>query len=1160
MTEPKQSTLHLPKKAGESTTRLFANGRYVAMGTPKHGGLATVHRAYDTQLERHVALKVFRGTGVSDEVIDESFRRETQALSDLRHSNIVEILGSGRDPETGEHYIAMEWVPADLDAIAKSKPFNDWGGYFRAIGRQLLEAIAFAHTHSVVHRDIKPSNVLVTNEKVVKVCDFGISKIRNFFQPGVTLAQFATPAFSPPEPDDGSFSYTRDVFAFAALSVHVLAPQEPKSLIEVHQVLDALAIDGRIKNLLRRCLSLDVPAERPQSAAVLLSELERLMPSAPSKSAPILFVLTNRVRSILQVDQGILEDSKALEFVEHDLMGAAGAMQPPAVQSSPSTAPQSEYSIRLIGSRYGYYAVPTEDGAKLKLTTALEYPPSMLEAERDKASPLSFGFARDGVPSAKSEENLRLLTQHLVEFEARQKEELAQKRATQIFDTWLNLLFAKTELERRRRRNLEYTNVTVAGGTYRFTLSHAEEAASLLEQDVRVEGARGREYCGVVIAVDADAVVTVPTERSSLEGDELPESGLIHVDTAKADAALDKQKAALDAVRFGRSVNPSLGSFIASPDQTPVVPAVDVEFIQENIDEDKQEAVKAAMAKPALLLVQGPPGTGKTTFITELVLQTLREAPEARILLSSQTHVALDNSIERISKVARGQVRIVRVGSDQDVRISESAKALLIDRQLPEMRRTALESGKRFIESWAKTNDIDISSVNMALALERCASLAEREEQVRSRISELRPLLSEERRAALDADTKSDIDQELQELMKESESIARDMRDAFADVRKHEADADTIKHLQSCTAGELRAWADDYAPPSGKAKNLRKLLQIHTDWGARFGRNKEFRAALVASSQVVAGTCLGVMAVPGRLHIEYDLCIIDEASIATPTEVLVPMSRARRVVLVGDSKQLSPFQDPDLRNQGLLEKYGLKPENQRDTLFNHLAEQLPEGFRKRLSKQHRMVPAIGNLVSECFYEGALQSERKEVANRLSAVLRKPVVWLSTAAVDRRRSRSVGTSHENRFEVQQVTALLGRIDFILSRATPKSVPISIAVLSGYRAQRDALRSAIELQRHAWSSFSEVFVNVVDAFQGREADIVVFSVTRSDDRGLGFLKEIERINVALSRGRDNLVIVGDHVFCEQAGGEVNPLREVLNYIRRNPDSCVLEQVTE
>src|SRR5208282_5041542 len=132
-------------------------------------------------------------------------------------------------------------------------------------------------------------------------------------------------------------------------------------------------------------------------------------------------------------------------------------------------------------------------------------------------------------------------------------------------------------------------------------------------------------------------------------------------------------------------------------------------------------------------------------------------------------------------------------------------------------------------------------------------------------------------------------------------------------------------------------------------------------------------------------------------------------------------------------------------------------------------------------------------------------------------------------------------------------LLGRAHFELSNRKGTQGPISVAILTGYAPQKDKLKAAIDAKRREWPHFSDVFVNVVDAFQGREADMLVFSITRSDERGLGFLREMERINVALSRGKEYLAIVGDHMFCQQAEGSQNPLKDVLDYIRRHPADC-------
>ncbi|RYZ78020.1 MAG: serine/threonine protein kinase, partial [Proteobacteria bacterium] len=227
--------LTLGSKKPQAAPRIFANGRYVTSGSPRSGGIANVYKALEIETGKNVAIKVFRNSSGVDDVVKESFRREARALSELKHENIVKIIDSGLEADTGEHFIIMEWVPQDLESIRQAGYLEDWGKYFEQVGRPVLSALALAHSKSVVHRDIKPSNILMGDDGIARVCDFGISKLRNFIDPGVTLSHFASVPFAPPEQDDGSYSYTRDVFGFAALSVAMLSKELPKSHADLHR-------------------------------------------------------------------------------------------------------------------------------------------------------------------------------------------------------------------------------------------------------------------------------------------------------------------------------------------------------------------------------------------------------------------------------------------------------------------------------------------------------------------------------------------------------------------------------------------------------------------------------------------------------------------------------------------------------------------------------------------------------------------------------------------------------------------------------------------------------------------------------------------------------------------------------------------------------------
>jgi superfamily I DNA and/or RNA helicase len=307
-------------------------------------------------------------------------------------------------------------------------------------------------------------------------------------------------------------------------------------------------------------------------------------------------------------------------------------------------------------------------------------------------------------------------------------------------------------------------------------------------------------------------------------------------------------------------------------------------------------------------------------------------------------------------------------------------------------------------------------------------------------------------------------------------------------------------------------------------------------------------------SQVIAGTCVGLSV--NIKDMMFDLCIVDEASKATATEVLVPLSRARRWILVGDVHQLPPFQEEALRKSDFLNKYELSEGDIKETLFERLLKTLPSECCKSLTIQHRMVAPIGNLVSECFYGGRLKSEEKPLDTCLQEVLPRPVTWFTTAKLPNHREGYANPSYENLCEANIVLQLLGQLNSVAEKAQKS---YSVAVLTGYAKQRMLLNRTLAPEFKNWKALT-VDCNTVDAFQGREADIAVYSVTRSNPKGeMGFLGQIERLNVALSRGKLGLVIVGNHEFCLTAN-DPNPLRDVLNHINRHPKECKIQEFKE
>src|SRR5258708_6262414 len=516
------------------------------------------------------------------------------------------------------------------------------------------------------------------------------------------------------------------------------------------------------------------------------------------------------------------------------------------------------------------------------------------------------------------------------------------------------------------------------------------------------------------------------------------------------------------------------------------------------------------------------------------------------------------------ARLAIDRQRAVRIGRSENSRISKAVESLLLDSQMDAWREEVLQKGRVFLEELASRQGISHKEVQIGIEFEKLSvtqedlnELKTREMAIESRIGELTPKVPPVKSGATIKAPSQDEIQSRRDLEEERDKVKAEMRSRAAQCEAIRAtlknlDPDTSQ-LVSLPSNELHTWAETFLPKNEVNEKLRRMFEIHAEWQARFGRTSDFQAALLRAAQVVAGTCVGMASIKGVSELDFDVCIVDEASKAAPTELLVPLSRCRRWIVVGDQRQLPPFIDEGFRDPETLERFGLNEHSIKATLFDRLQELLPAECKTVLSTQYRMVPAIGNLISECFYSSTLKSAPKEWDRTFEGVLPKPVVWLSTSRDLKRHESPVGRSYQNDLEIRVIHSLLKRLNSVASSTGRRW---KVAVLTGYAPQIAMLEKRFGRDvgdcRHL-----DIEWNTVDAVQGRQADVTIYSVTRSNPQGkIGFLRDASRLNVALSRSRHYLVLVGDHEFFRDARGE-NPFKKVIDYIDRHPQNCKFQE---
>jgi serine/threonine protein kinase/flagellar biosynthesis GTPase FlhF len=1151
--------------------------RYTLPSTPVHSGrLADIYQAYDFTDRRDVAVKLFKSGLCGDSVVRESFYRESQRLMDLRHSSLIRMLDFGEDGPDGRPYLVLEWGGTPLDKwLNDGSTFRDWADFYDTVGRRILAGIAYAHSRDTSHRELKPSDFLISPlDGEFRLADFGVSKYPEFLDQALNIAEFIRPnePFSPVNGYDHAYSTATDVWGYAVICLYVLTKSD-QCLTRWDQIPDLLArleAPQEIRDILGDALRPEA-AERPHNASVLLTRLDqahaKLRRPPPAMTCGLILgpKAKERFRGLFPgVDSQVKIETELVNDLRDGppLIGAFVITD--AETGKPSVDPTTYailgQSLRLIAK------IDNQSQAKFFITDVSRPPDALQERNRNDAWDCNLQFVFGTPASGKQAiESLRRGHEAFVEKDGERKR---QREEESLFENWTRLLQLRIE-HAEDAKSYDYDGFEADENRYVFRTTQRVDA-TILNETWMVEGTK------LVGEIDytEEYSITLFVERKAPGG--LPPKGRLIIDSRASKGPLKRQLHALQAMRNPRNSRQEvLKKCLIHPADAEVSPGEigEIEWVSKGLDPNKQAVIKAALASADVFKVEGPPGTGKTTFIAELILQFLKRNPGKRVLLTSQTHIAVDNAIEKVVQF-RSDLRITRVGF-QESKVAPSVHPhLLVNRLEPWRQRTRRES-ERFVTQFAKRAGFDSTKIQQGIdvglllqARLELQQIEKREAEVETALQTVRAefFAKDERgESTADADRaellNSELDrlrEELNELREARQKRAQAKRDAEKEFqRKYPADKDLIRESND----ELSVWRDGLVGASPLAQRISGLFSLQAEWLQRFTRDDDCAEIILLDSDLIAGTCIGITS--GDTEDEgYGLCIVDEASKATLPEALVPMIRSERWVLVGDQRQLPPFVDVALRNPRFFADNRIDSEIVKETLLARLDRlELPAHSQAMLTQQHRMVPAIGNLVSTIFYGGKLESVHnpdREIPDSLGAVVSAPVAWFSTSREKYRREQSPNGSFFNPLESEWTATLLGRLEFYHARSTqPKNATrkkLKVAVLTGYAAQRGHLT-----QRIADESCPnlEIECHTVDSYQGREADVVIFSITRSNIHGrAGFLSSLERINVALSRARYALWIIGDADFCRDLGG-ATPLADVLRYIETHSTDCLVKE---
>ena len=505
-----------------------------------------------------------------------------------------------------------------------------------------------------------------------------------------------------------------------------------------------------------------------------------------------------------------------------------------------------------------------------------------------------------------------------------------------------------------------------------------------------------------------------------------------------------------------RPINPNLPNFIFDPKyagETVVDLNAAMEDIRShkigNLNDRQLEAVTKSVLAKDLALIQGPPGTGKTTVIAEIIWQEIRKNPDCRILLTSQTNLAVDNALERLQ--GQAGIRPVRIGKP--------------DKLEPEGRRFSLP----VMDSWAQ--DAKNSDDNATrIWIDRIVKKISNDPKYSSAISSWK-----------------------------SELEAKDKHSRTEFSRLYRSNVNLV--AATCSICGSRDFMESYSDMFG---------------------GKE------------------------RSDMFFDVVIMDEASKATPLEMAVPLVLGKKIIVIGDHKQLPPMMDENTIDSAL-EKIGKKEiaeklqkaESQFKRLFEAAAK-VRKTIVATLDTQYRMHEQIMNTIKQFYQEelaatGGLKCgitetmDIPDLANKGSrwhGITLNPIIQPSTHAVwiDVHTPETyLNPGYKNEGELKAIDLVLkalqqadGYSEFVNAQQKPEDKEVGI--ITFYSAQSREIKKKYKGKNYR--------MDVVDRFQGMERNIIIVSTVRSNPKNnIGFAKEIERINVAFSRARRLLIVVGN-----------------------------------
>lgn len=1092
------------------------------------------------------------------------FLSRVSALADAAPDYLPKIQDFGMATRSSQLFLVTEHISGAtwLDAMSTISDEND---RFDLI-KQLIHAVEHLHELGFTHGDLNPSNVMVlTDENGYRI------KLIDFLDFRMDGGEAKSPRYSPINIDNCT-PVERDNYAVMRMSAELLEIEWEKDGDGRYPTIDeAISVErtsagaflylSRFKDAVERALAPPIES-RVISITIKANGLHKDMTILPENGHVYVHFDRDDKRpkeNVIVSFSGVGGSLRLLYSVtERCFVVVLSARQSDRVWQNASEPPQFYFaaSIRVrVGVSNALDALSREvfsSGEFQGLVSELVRSTDKIEVsskprddivqERaqspgDEAAPDGIASA-DVLPIARPKISMNRLWNSVMKAEAEARPEIEVASEPELAanreDIIIRCLGSDDVLDEFAANDKVFlTRIQKADGREQ-TLGQVNIRASRANE-IRLQpriGVRG-------VQVGEKLVLTTDMERSSFNRRK-----------SAVDRVLDRRSIIANLLDYFDADSPPEPSVMGtgpSEEELSKYTRVDSHGNEIQLNEAQRRAFDKLLEYGPVSLLQGPPGTGKTEFIAAFVHHLVDTGKAANILLVSQSHEAVNTAAERIRS------HCARLETPLDV-VRFSSRDRMVSSGLQDVYSRSIVSEMRELFRAEESRRVYALRESLGVPEEYLKDLLAAEKRVNALVRRIQ---------RIDRDTGANVDEGTRNLLESSRlDVFSDLRMVLSRDYGLPLDGEVAEIMPSVRA--ILARKHGIGPHEARRCHL--LFSLMDDFYDRLANERSnYDEFLARSRTLVCGTCVGI----GLPHLGvasnvYDWVIIDEAARATPGELAIAMQTGKRVLLVGDHRQLPPLYK-DRHRDVIGREFGfLRGDTRLDSLLVSDFERVFESAYGKvagatLRTQYRMQPPIGDLVSTVFYpEARLDNGPRAIPacfshapSELSAV----VTWLDTSPLGAKANHEPvpgSSSIRNEEEARQIIALLKYIeadyDFVSGlAASVKEDEHAIGIICMYAEQARLISKRFSEVSWREEIRGLVKIDTVDGYQGKENRVVIVSLTRSDpDRKPGFLRLPNRINVALSRAMDRLVVVGNIKMWEEANCDL-PLGRVAEFIR-------------